>query len=296
MTWRFSTLLAPELVPALESRFLEEDFSPWMLQQNDPVDPWYLSGYFSTREEGEAAWEEISGEFPILETPEREEIPDTEWQNQYQQFLQPWHYGDLHWIPRWMERDHPTDQYGKETVLFLEAGMAFGTGTHETTQLCGQFLVDELKALGSSLGDLSVVDAGCGSGILALTAVSYGVDKVLAFDTDPDALLVAEENERHNHLGGRILWKHGGLDQHLEDSAADILLANIQADVLQRNADILICAVKPGGSLILSGILEKEHEAVVEYYQKRLVALGLPANFTIKHSGDWTGVHLKYSE
>ena len=105
---------------------------------------------------------------------------------------------------------------------------------------------------------LRVVDAGCGSGILALSAVLLGFGHVSGFDNDPEAVRVSEENAVLNGLAGRVAFRTAGLDDGLAGVQADVLLANIQADVLLRFAPVLVGAVAPGGILVLSGILAQE--------------------------------------
>ena len=140
-------------------------------------------------------------------------------------------------------------------VLWLDPGMAFGTGNHETTRLCVERLVALAKAGGTSG---RVVDAGCGSGILALSAALLGYRQVSGFDNDPEAVRVSEENAALNGLAGRVKFQIGDLVTGFGGGRADVVLANILANVLIQYARELTAAVAPGGTLILSGILAVE--------------------------------------
>jgi ribosomal protein L11 methyltransferase len=171
--------------------------------------------------------------------------------------------------------------------LWLDPGLAFGTGNHETTRLCCERLVaiaTRSKGHGawSRIGRtetqnskprtqnhaLRVIDAGCGSGILALSAVLLGFGEVSGFDNDPEAVRISGENATLNGLAGRVVFRTAGLDDGLAGVQADVLLANIQADVLMRFAPVLVGAVAPGGSLVLSGILAQELAQVRAVFEK----------------------------
>jgi ribosomal protein L11 methyltransferase len=107
-----------------------------------------------------------------------------------------------------------------------------------------------------------VIDAGCGSGILALSASLLGFKDVYGFDNDPEAVRVSMENAAANGLANHVRFETADLATGLAGRSAEIVLANIQADILKRNVEPLLGAVVPGGALILSGILAIEHESV----------------------------------
>jgi ribosomal protein L11 methyltransferase len=146
-----------------------------------------------------------------------------------------------------------------EEVLWLDPGMAFGTGNHETTRLCCERLADYAARRGCAG---QVIDAGCGSGILALSAAKLGFSKISGFDNDPEAIRVSEENARLNCLAGRVDFHVADLVAGLAGRRAGLVLANIQADVLMRFAGQLCVAVAAGGELVLSGILSRELKEV----------------------------------
>lgn len=172
------------------------------------------------------------------------------------------------WVRAWMDHFHPM-RFGQRlwvcpscqappdpaaVNIYLDPGLAFGTGTHPTTALCLEWLD------GVDLAGKTVLDYGCGSGILAIAAARLGAKRVWAVDIDPQALLASDGNASENAVEDRI-----ELATPAELSAAlrvDILLANILAGVLVRLAPELGRRVQPGGQLALSGILESHADAV----------------------------------
>jgi ribosomal protein L11 methyltransferase len=151
-----------------------------------------------------------------------------------------------------------------DCVIVLDPGMSFGTGHHETTRACLMFL-DQLAAEDAGR---SVVDAGCGSGILALAARKLGFTPVAAYDNDAEAVAIARANAAANDVGD-IAWRVCDLADATD--AADVVIANILAPVLVRHADRLAASVRPGarGALILSGILDSQYAEVRAAYAAR---------------------------
>jgi ribosomal protein L11 methyltransferase len=143
------------------------------------------------------------------------------------------------------------------SIVWLDPGLAFGTGNHETTRLCIERLVEFEAAVDGHEG-IRVLDAGCGSGILALSACCLGFRDVTGFDNDPEAVRVSIENAELNGVSGRVRFMTAGLPEGLGAVQAGIVLANIQADVLIRYSSELAAAVAPGGMLAMSGILSDE--------------------------------------
>ena len=172
------------------------------------------------------------------------------------------------WVRAWMDHFHPmrfgqrlwvcpTGQTPPEPEAInirLDPGLAFGTGTHPTTALCLEWL-DSVD-----LADKTVLDYGCGSGILAIAAAKLGARRVWAVDIDPQALLASDDNAAENEVEARIeLVSPAELPAGLR---VDILLANILAGVLVRLAPEFGRRVQPGGRLVLSGILDQHTDAV----------------------------------
>jgi ribosomal protein L11 methyltransferase len=256
---------------ACDELLLEREEASWSVLEDVIARRAWIQGIFPAQAEAEAAWmalRPVLPEAPLGEAAVRR-LADQDWRDSYKAHFKAWQFGPLHWVPVW-ERETFRLPAG-EQVLWLDPGLAFGTGNHETTRLC----VERLVALGASdKGRVAsgkprrVVDAGCGSGILALSAVLLGFEEVSGFDNDPEAVRVSAENAALNGLMGRVVFRTAGLDDGLAGVQADVLLANIQADVLMRYARTLLGAVAPGGALVLSGILATELAQVREVFAK----------------------------
>ncbi|HKG25652.1 MAG TPA: 50S ribosomal protein L11 methyltransferase [Thermomicrobiales bacterium] len=149
-----------------------------------------------------------------------------------------------------------------DVVVVLDPGMAFGTGTHPTTRLCLTALEDWIEA-----GD-TVFDVGTGSGILAIAAALLGASHVDAVDIEPVAVRQAAENLDRNDVTGCVRIAEGSADAAASPGGAyDLVLANIIARILIEIATDLVAAVKPGGTLILSGIIEPKEAGVLETFR-----------------------------
>lgn len=263
--YQISCTVTPELADKLEDYFCEYVRSNWSLLQMTDNDPFVLQGFFEELEEARAEYAELRKDFRQLpENPEETHIDDQEWQDAYKAFLSPWSHADLHWVPVW-ERETYAVPAG-DTAIYLDAGLAFGTGSHETTRLMARRLLefrDARTAKGQSPAALELIDAGCGSGILAISAAKLGFGKVLGFDRDPEAVRVAAENRGFNDLAeSAAAFEENGIEEALAGRQTDCILANIQADVLKIYVESLIDAIKPGGMLALSGILAEEVDSV----------------------------------
>jgi ribosomal protein L11 methyltransferase len=152
----------------------------------------------------------------------------------------------------------PAQQELAEAVfLDLDPGLAFGTGTHPTTALCLEWLD------GADLRDKTVIDYGCGSGVLAIAALKLGARSALAVDIDPQAIIATEENALRNGVAERMIALP--VDAMPPD-AADIVLANILAEPLEQLAPTLNGLVRPGGSIVLSGLLSSQAEQLARLY------------------------------
>jgi ribosomal protein L11 methyltransferase len=273
---------------AVDEILLEHGFENWSVFDDVIVRRAWLIGICADATEAQAQWSLIE---PLLTeqgitavtAPEQRELRDADWRDSYKAHFHPWRFDRLHWVPVW-ERESYVLPPG-DAVLWLDPGLAFGTGNHETTRLC----VERLVALARERGTAGrVIDAGCGSGILALSAALLGFSNVVGFDNDPEALRVSEENAALNHLVGRVQFQVGDLITGLEGREAEVVLANIQADVLMRYARQLIAAVAPGGTLVLSGILAAENAKVRETFEG--MAAGWPTQSRVM--GEWSDVVL----
>ena len=184
-----------------------------------------------------------------------EEVQDQAWERAWLEHFQPMQFGRRLWIiPTGFA---PPDQQDAVCVS-LDPGLAFGTGTHPTTALCLQWLD------GQDLAGQTVVDYGCGSGILAVAALLLGAESAVATDIDPQALTASADNARKNQVEDRL---HCCPPGRLPKLQADLLLANILANPLIELAGQIAGHVRPGGRLALSGILREQAEDVRRAYQ-----------------------------
>jgi len=185
-----------------------------------------------------------------------EPLEDQPWERAWLDHFRPMRFGDRLWIcPSGQEVEAE-----EAVVVELDPGLAFGTGTHPTTALCLQWLD------GADLEGRRVVDYGCGSGILGIAALKLGAAEVVAVDHDPQALAATRENARRNGVAERLRTLAPGEPL---PGGADLLLANILANVLVELAPILVPALPAGGELVLSGILEEQAGEVARAYAPR---------------------------
>jgi ribosomal protein L11 methyltransferase len=245
-----------KFVPAIEDLLAEREEQLFMVVEDKPSNRAWLTGYFESRDQATKAWHNFGAVLDrvwLFADASISELADKNWKESYKEHFKAWQFGHLHWVPVW-ERETFRAPPGDE-VLWLDPGMAFGTGNHETTRL----VVERLVALHADKGAQGqVIDAGCGSGILALSAAKLGYPHIAAFDNDPLAVDVSRDNAVLNQLDGRVDFYTGDLITGLAGRQTDVLLANIQADVLMKFARELLAALSPGGVLILSGILASE--------------------------------------
>lgn len=149
------------------------------------------------------------------------------------------------------------DAKAGDTIVRLDPGLAFGTGTHPTTSLCLHWLAEQ------PLAGCRILDYGCGSGILAIAAALLGAESVVAVDIDEQALRATRENARRNNVGDKITTP---AIADLQAEPFDIVLANILAKPLIRLAPELACLTAPGSPVVLSGLLSRQIEAVRQAY------------------------------
>ncbi|MCP5196223.1 MAG: 50S ribosomal protein L11 methyltransferase [Gammaproteobacteria bacterium] len=187
---------------------------------------------------------------PILPECRMNRLEERDWVRAWMEHFHPMRFGQRLWIC-------PTAQTPPDPTAInirLDPGLAFGTGTHPTTALCLEWLD------GADLYGKTLLDYGCGSGILAIAAAKLGAQRVWAVDIDPQALLASDDNADENSVEDRI--ELAVPDELPAMLSVDLLLANILAGVLVRLAPEFTRRVKPGGRLVLSGILEQHADAV----------------------------------
>lgn len=209
---------------------------------------------------------------------ETQELQEEDWANNWKKYFKPFLAGKHIVIkPTWEEY---TAKEG-EKILHMDPGMAFGSGTHETTAMCVT-LLEELTQQG-----MHVVDVGCGSGILSIAALMCGAQDALAIDIDPVATKVAKENAILNGMQDRITVREGNLLSE-EGLVFDLMVANIVADVIIRLAPTAAETVKKDGYFICSGIIKDREEEV----DTAVRALGFQFVKAL-HRGEWCALCYK---
>ena len=216
-------------------------------------------------------------------TIEESETEDVDWVNNWKQYFHQFYIDDILVIPSW-EKVKPEDS--DKMVIHIDPGTAFGTGMHETTQLC----IRALKKYVTS--GTEILDVGCGSGILGMLALKFGAKHSLGTDLDPCAIDATHENmevngirkDQYEVMIGNIID-----DTAVQDAVGyekyDIVAANILADVLVPLTPVIIHQMKPGAVYITSGIIEDKENVVVEAVK----AAGLEV-LEVNHQGEWVSV------
>lgn len=200
-------------------------------------------------------------------------VSEDSWAEVWKKYYKPFYAGDHLVIkPTWEDfSPAPGDR-----VIEIDPGMAFGSGTHETTGMCISLLEETVR------GGERIIDVGTGSGILAIAAALLGAGHVLAVDIDPDAVRVASENVAHNHVENVVTVLEGDLLKDVPDTC-EICVANIISDIIISFAAPLKEHILPGGLFICSGIVNVREEEV----RQALLAAGFEI-LKAEHKGEWT--------
>ena len=216
-------------------------------------------------------------------TIEESQTEDVDWVNNWKQYFHQFYIDDILVIPSW---ENVEAKDSDKMVIHIDPGTAFGTGMHETTQLC----IRQLKKYVTE--DTEILDVGCGSGILGMLALKFGAKHSVGTDLDPCAIDATYENMDNNGISrdqyevmiGNIID-----DKEVQDKVGsekyDIVAANILADVLVPLTPVIIHQLKKGGIYITSGIIEDKEEVVVEAVKKA----GLEV-LEVNHQGEWVSV------
>lgn len=184
-----------------------------------------------------------------------EQLEDKDWEREWMENFHPMKFGERLWIcPSWRDIPDPN-----AVNVMLDPGLAFGTGTHPTTSLCLEWLE------GLDLRGKTVIDFGCGSGILAIAAIKLGAREVIGIDIDPQAIIASKANAERNGVADQLtLFLPQEQPQGL---LADVVVANILAGPLRELSPIIKGLVKPHGQLAMSGVLDTQAEDVADYYR-----------------------------
>lgn len=216
-------------------------------------------------------------------TIEESQTEDVDWVNNWKQYFHQFYIDDILVIPSW---ENVEAKDSDKMVIHIDPGTAFGTGMHETTQLC----IRQIKKYVTE--DTEILDVGCGSGILGMLALKFGAKHSVGTDLDPCAIDATYENMDNNGISrdqyevmiGNIID-----DKEVQDKVGyekyDIVAANILADVLVPLTPVIIHQLKKGGIYITSGIIEDKEEVVVEAVKKA----GLEV-LEVNHQGEWVSV------
>ena len=216
-------------------------------------------------------------------TIEESQTEDVDWVNNWKQYFHQFYIDDILVIPSW---ENVEAKDSDKMVIHIDPGTAFGTGMHETTQLC----IRQLKKYVTK--DTEILDVGCGSGILGMLALKFGAKHSVGTDLDPCAIDATYENMDNNGISrdqyevmiGNIID-----DKEVQDKVGyekyDIVAANILADVLVPLTPVILHQLKKGGIYITSGIIEDKEEVVVEAVKNA----GLEV-LEVNHQGEWVSV------
>lgn len=196
-------------------------------------------------------------------------LEDQVWERSWMEHFKPTKFGKRLWVC-------PSDQQVEEdttVIMTLDPGLAFGTGTHPTTAQCLEWLANH------SMDNKSIVDYGCGSGILAMAGVLLGAGHADCIDIDPQALEATHSNAEKNRVSQHI---HCFLPDQFSSNQYDLVMANILAGPLIELADTISSLLKPNGHLLLSGILLEQAEDVINAYQQHKVSFA-----PLQHQEEW---------
>ena len=213
-------------------------------------------------------------------------VNEEDWANNWKQYFKPLEVGDkILILPEWETLDKITNR----TVFTVNPGMSFGTGSHQTTQLC----IEELE---NCITDQThVLDLGCGSGILSIIALLLGAPDATAVDIDPNAVEIACQNAERNGIrketyrafAGNVLEDHALMDK-ISDKRYDVVVANIVADVIIPLSDIVPELIRPGGIYITSGIIADRKDDVLSRYENSCFQIE-----RIREKGDWVSIVMR---
>ncbi|MEI4548564.1 50S ribosomal protein L11 methyltransferase [Pseudoalteromonas spongiae] len=214
-------------------------------------------GLFDASVDMQAITEHLA-QMPILQENfvcKVEQLEDKDWEREWMDNFHPIQFGERLWIcPSWRDIPDPS-----AVNVLLDPGLAFGTGTHNTTALCLRWL-DSLDLSGKT-----VVDFGCGSGILGIAALKLGAKRVIGIDIDPQALEASRDNAERNGVADQL---EVYLPEDQPEFEADILVANILAQPLRELHQVILGLLKTGGEFALSGILEEQVTSVEDIYRQ----------------------------
>ena len=221
------------------------------------------------------AVEERIGAKCVFRNPLFRTLCEQDWANEWKQYFHVTHIGRRLVIkPSWEKYDAKPE----DLVIEIDPGMAFGTGTHHTTSMCMETQEDIITP------EAEVFDVGCGSGILAIAAAKLGAKNIVAVDIDANAVRIAKENIANNGLSDAITVKEGDL-LHGTEGKADVIIANIIADIIIMLLPDVAKKLKATGRFLASGIIEEREDDI----RKAAAANGIKV-LSVKHKGGWVAM------
>ena len=261
--WPALDIHVPGCDPQLHELVLAEldDFQPTAIQEPDELAG--LRAFFTTAESRDAAGRALATAFGSHLFVAPLNVEDEDWAARSQAELRAVTVGRIIVAPPWDVGSDPRTVRGSDPIVVLvRPSMGFGTGHHATTRL----MLRALQAL--AVVDRTVLDIGCGSGVLAIAAAKLGARSAAGIDIDPDALVNAAENLELNGLRGLVRFDLG--DFRKMSSSAQIVMANLTGGLLTASAGRMVELVEPAGHLIVSGFMESETSLVVSGFEELL--------------------------
>ena len=278
-----------DYVETLDDALYELAPSNWTLVVSQTDGSGDLEGFFDSENDAQRAQQAL--ELLLVKKFEKTfklvQLEDKDWKESYKTHFKAWSRGTIHWVPEW-ERESYEVPCGHH-ALYVDPGMAFGTGNHETTRLCLESMIAIIRA--KQIVDC--IDIGCGSGILSLSASLLGIEKVMGIDFDPDAIKVATDNLNLNSVPYEVKFNVKPLENLEVNKHFDLVVANIQADVLMQNSENLIQLVRKDGFLVLSGILTDEMDLVEDCFLNLLHMKQKTFETDKKTLGEWSLLQLR---
>ena len=305
MNWlEVSLIVNGELAEAVADVLARFAYSGVMMEQGvkytddedagTPTGPITVRAYLEMNDQIEETRQKLEeslyylGRIQPLPAASYKQIADQNWMEAWKQHYKPILIGErLVILPAWLDSPDPS-----RIAIKIDPGMAFGTGTHPTTQLCLELMEKAILEPQSSTKDLRVIDVGCGSGILSIAALKLGAASALGVDIDAGSIVNARENARTNQVGSELILDVGSVQEVLAGKfafrKAPLVLANILAPVIVRLFDAgLADLIEENGSIILSGILQEQEQSVLEAAQAKDLRMN-----ERKQMGDWVAMSM----
>ena len=285
-----SSLIPRRFFDQLDEVLYELAPSNWVHTIKNQTSDGQLDGYFENQQLAASSIKFIS-EFSSDGIPFNfliSEIKQEDWQNSYKKHFQTWEFKGIYIIPVWQKGIHHIDY--EERALYLDPSMAFGTGNHETTKMCVESLITLKQSYKEKIN--SLLDVGCGSGILTLLGDLLSININYGIDSDSNSIKVANDNLLLNKLNFSPKFRVKGIEDLELTRLYDVVIANIQADILCANATKLISCMAENGHMILSGILSTEVDEVQKEFADHTERLGCKMRFRKKHLNEWSTIHI----